>query len=247
MRSRARRDWHPHKPAPTVAEKPTQTTQQAPKTVVPEIEIINPTTEPISNPQVVAVDSTSEAYTTSTTVTYEAPAVSRSATTGSASVSASNSSQSVTSTASVVKNGFVTENGNTYYYKNNVKAFGWITVNGSKYYANTSTGIVASGWLRLSDGDRYFDPRAGGKMVTGRFLVPSSGGNNWYYFDANGVRLANVLKDGYYYRASDGVMIANAWQHFNDGDRFFKSDGSKWWYTIVYNFVGRNQYEGPIW
>ena len=61
-----------------------------------------------------------------------------------------------TDVQAATKNGFKTENGKSYYYKNGKKVKGWLTLNGKKYYFNASTGVQVKGWAKDSKGKRYF-------------------------------------------------------------------------------------------
>ncbi|MEB3057257.1 cell wall-binding protein, partial [Bacillus pseudomycoides] len=59
----------------------------------------------------------------------------------------------------VVKDGWVFEQNNWYYYVNNVPASGWKKIQGTWYYFE-SNGVMKTGW--------YFD------------------GTNWFYMNSNG-------------------------------------------------------------
>lgn len=71
-----------------------------------------------------------------------------------------------------VKNGFLNEGGELYYYQNNVKVSGWFTIDGVTYYASKTTNVVIN-----------YDKNIGGKY--------------YVWNDATGLTLANgFVNDG---------------------------------------------------
>lgn len=124
------------------------------------------------------------------------------------------------------KDGFVTENGNTYYYDNGRKVTGWQTINGSRYYF-LDNGEAADGWVKDGPADWYYFND--GKMVTGwineggtTYYCYGTGkmchgrwheiNGKWYYFNNSGAMATSqwILDKGkWYYVAGDGVMATN--------------------------------------
>lgn len=56
----------------------------------------------------------------------------------------------VTDVQAATKNGFKTEGGKSYYYKNGKKVKGWLTLNRKKYYFNASTGVQVKAGQRTA-------------------------------------------------------------------------------------------------
>ena len=106
------------------------------------------------------------------------------------------------------KNGFYTENGDTYYYKNGKKLKGWQTIDGKKYYF-FSTGKQKTGWLTYQGNKYYFQSSSIPKnryMVTG-WRQDKEGARR--YFDKNGVLATGwytISGDRYYFNPTTGVM-----------------------------------------
>lgn len=84
------------------------------------------------------------------------------------------------------KNGLVKENGNTYYYLNGEKQFGWIK-NSNDYYYFNEDGIMKTGWLEENGFWYYLDTN--GKMYKNKLLIDKG---KTYYFDSNGQMLSNT-------------------------------------------------------
>ena len=112
-----------------------------------------------------------------------------------------------------LKQGLVTETGNTYYYKNGKYQTGWETIDGDTYYFEKD-GKAATGW----------------KWMDGA----------WYYFGNDGaMRTGWVSSNGKtYYVNESGKMVSNKWQKLDGYWYFFGQDGamaeSKWVKTGSY-------------
>jgi len=71
-------------------------------------------------------------------------------------IQASVGSASTKVNATKKRQGFVTENGQTYYYNSNYqRVTGWQRINGSRYYFNTNTAAMITGWAYV-DGYKYY-------------------------------------------------------------------------------------------
>ena len=83
--------------------------------------------------------------------------------------------------------GFVEQNGSTYYYVNGVPVTGFQTINGKTYYFNPKTGAMQTGYLHLGDYYYYFNTETG-VMLTGWQMIPyaTSAGTKKVYFNAAG-------------------------------------------------------------
>ena len=113
-----------------------------------------------------------------------------------------------TDVQAATKNGFKTENGKSYYYKNGKKVKGWLTLNGKKYYFNASTGVQVKGWAKDSKGKRYFYNANGvkGYMATG--WLTDSKKNTRYFNTSTGymtTKWATIRNKKYYFYSNNGV------------------------------------------
>lgn len=154
--------------------------------------------------------------------------------------------------ATTVKNGFVKENGKTYYYQNGVKyKKGFLKLKGNYYYFTTTTGqmmegwaknkkgeyryfyngtgIMATQWVKNSKGDMRYFAKKSGKMLTG--WLTNSKGQMRYFYNGTGFMATGWLKNSkgdmrYFYNGS-GVM-ATGWLQNSKGERrFFDTDDGK--------------------
>jgi glucan-binding YG repeat protein len=146
------------------------------------------------------------------------------------------------SAGAATKNGFVTENGKTYYYENGKKHTGWLTLGNRKYYFTKSAGVMATGWLTDSKGNkRYFD-KSTGVMATG--WVSYSGDNKRYFSTKNGVMATGWLKvnsDRFYMDPSTGYAL-KGFQKIGSYYRYFYSKSgalARGWLT---NSAGEKRY-----
>ncbi|MEW9051302.1 MAG: DUF4350 domain-containing protein [Neobacillus sp.] len=130
-----------------------------------------------------------------------------------------------------VKNGWVKENGQWYYYSNDVKKVNsWLlfddkwyylgtegemlteewVLTGSKWYYVGTSGIMSTDTWINTDGKRYYLD-ANGAMKTNAWI---SRGSNWYYVGANGAMTKNtwVASGGkWYYLGTTGEMATDTW------------------------------------
>ncbi|MCD7761814.1 MAG: NlpC/P60 family protein [Lachnospiraceae bacterium] len=124
------------------------------------------------------------------------------------------------------KTGFVTLEGNTYYYKTKTKySTGWFKVSGKYYYANSKGVVQKSTWV----GKKYVNSK--GVMVTGKQTI----GSNTYIFKSSGVRYAScwVKYSGkYYYCNANGVVQKSKW--ISSSKYYVNSNGVRvtGWQTI---------------
>lgn len=92
--------------------------------------------------------------------------------------------------APAVKNGWVTSNGNTYYYVKGTPLKGWQTLNGKKYYFN-SNGIMAKWTQKIGNATYYFN--GSGVMQTGWTTV--DGKSLFFGADGKEATAKQVKKD----------------------------------------------------
>ena len=104
-------------------------------------------------------------------------------------------------TLTTKKNGFVTVDGNTYYYKNNKKKKGFQEIEGKTYYFDEQ-GIMLTGFQPIDGSTYYF--KSNGTMVTGLKKI----GKKTYYFNKSGKRMTGfrTIKKKKYYFSKKGVM-----------------------------------------
>ena len=121
-----------------------------------------------------------------------------------------------------VKDGWVQENGNWYYYENGNFKTGLQKI-GGKYYYFASNGVMQTGWHTINGVRRYFG--SDGAAVTawsksnGKWYYLKDGviqkgwlqeGKYWYFLDrSTGAMQTGWLKDGnnWYYLNASGVMV----------------------------------------
>lgn len=80
------------------------------------------------------------------------------------------------------KNGFVTENGKTYYYKDGVKQRGWLKLGNDTYFLTNDKSLAKEMWRTIEGKKYYFDAK--GVMVKNTFKEIKG---KVYRFDNNGV------------------------------------------------------------
>ncbi len=97
-----------------------------------------------------------------------------------------------------VKNGLIDENGNTYYYVNDVKQSGWQTVDGNTYYFDPKSKAMYKGKKTIDKKTYYFDAK--GVRKTG--LITISGSK--YYFNPNMQTGPQKINSKLYYFDSKG-------------------------------------------
>lgn len=101
--------------------------------------------------------------------------------------------------------GFVSENGQTYFYQDGKKATGLQYIDGKAYYFGTDGIMQKSKWVQA--------------------------GNSWYYLNDYGAGAVNCwrMKDGkYVYLGSDGKMKTNSWIQDYGIWYYVKADGTRY-------------------
>lgn len=116
-------------------------------------------------------------------------------------------------------NGWVEENGVTYYYIDGEKAKGWLEISNQRYYFDLETGALQKGFFQEGGQTYYLDMQTGA-MKTGWLFIDG----NWYHFDpVTGVMNKGWVKGGntWYYLDDTGVMktgwvfYQNQWYYLN--------------------------------
>ncbi|MBP3853531.1 MAG: S8 family serine peptidase, partial [Erysipelotrichaceae bacterium] len=160
-------------------------------------------------------------------------------------------------------NGFVTENGKTYYYIDDIKVKGQKEIDGSWYMFDLSSGAMQTGWFNhtattnpnggkkrvyynnngqmvlgwqnISGKTYYFDPSSGA-MQTGYQTIEG----NWYWFnESSGVReYTGVVKNPednrwYFVRNGIGEKYTGTSKSITTGNYFITKDG-----ILDWNYTG---------
>ena len=146
-----------------------------------------------------------------------------------------------------LKNGWINESGNTYYYQNNVKLTGFQKINGLIYYFKVggdtvNKGRMLKGWQKIFNRYYYFKTSGdgAGRMLYGGWKKISG---KYYYFNGASTlpsqsNLSGTIKTGfkkigryYYYlnpKGSKGVKgcLLTGYQTFAEVTRYFKVSGT---------------------
>ncbi|MBY6889334.1 hypothetical protein HYH68_16200, partial [Clostridium botulinum] len=138
--------------------------------------------------------------------------------------------------------GWLTLNGNKYYFRSDSKAVtGWQTIDGEKYYFDTETGAATIDWLDLNDKIYYFNKE--GHQLTGWQTIgkeiyyfdsqTNAATTGWlnldnkiYYFNEKGQLLTSwkmIEEHGYYFNPDTGVM-QTGWQVIEEHGYYFNLD-----------------------
>ena len=124
-----------------------------------------------------------------------------------------------------VQNGWVTENGNTYYYQNGKKLTGKQKIGDEYYYFNSVHGYMQTGWYETQAGNLYYFGDDG-VMRTGLQTIDGE----TYYFYTTG-RVADdvivTIDSKKYYFDENGKLYKGGWLDYKDGHTyyFYRGDG----------------------
>ncbi len=149
------------------------------------------------------------------------------------------------------KNGFVEEDGKTYYYVDDVKQLGWKQLEDAWYYFGSDGVMATKKWVSYKSDWYYFN--ADGTMATKKWVAYKGDwyyfgadgimatdkwvayGGDWYYFGADGIMVTEkwvAYSGDWYYFGADGIMATNKWVAYGKGWYYFGKDGvmltSKW-------------------
>lgn len=123
-------------------------------------------------------------------------------------------------TPTTLKNGWVVENGKTFYYVNGAKISGWKKIDGKYYYFNKTKGLYKSQLVTTpSKQICYLDKN--GARVTKRWVTWN---NKRYYMDANGWAMKGVHKINgkyYYFNNTTAVLYKNKKAVNKAGDIYY--------------------------
>lgn len=144
-------------------------------------------------------------------------------------------------------NGFVTEDGNTYYYVNGRKKTGWLTLDGKKYYFYKPSGAMAKGWVKDSKGRKRYFYKNTGIMATG--WVKNSKGGKMYFDPATGLMTTGWQTDAEtgrkrYFNTSTGIM-ATGWVINKSGNKRYFYGKTGYMATGLVKSGGKYRYFDP--
>lgn len=123
-------------------------------------------------------------------------------------------------TSSPKVEGWVNNNGQWYYYSNNVAKTGWVNVYGDWYYLDTN-GVMKTGWFQA--GNVWYYANKSGVMQKGWMQL----GGNWYYLGTDGAMRKGWFQVGsaWYYANKDGVM-QTGWQQIGGNWYYLNASGA---------------------
>lgn len=156
-------------------------------------------------------------------------------------------------TEAPVKNGFITENGKTWFYENGVmQKDRWVTVGGKEYHLSVSGIMDTSKWIQNtyyvnSKGvkqkskwvkNTYYVNSKGvkqkSKWIKNTYYVNSKGvkqKNKWiqntYYVNAKGVKQKEKWIQDRYYVDKNGKKVVNQWLQIGEYTYHFSASGAK--------------------
>ncbi len=147
-----------------------------------------------------------------------------------------------------VKNGWDSENGSWFYYKDGEKQTGWVDVNGRKYYMSAvaadhhmitglatiggskyyfgGSGAMQTGWKQISGAWYYFN--TSGTMQSGWQQLKWSGGTDYFYFNSDGKMATSTTVGGYKVDANGARVTESAAD--TKAQNGWVKDGNKWFY-----------------
>ena len=157
-----------------------------------------------------------------------------------------------TATIPALGNGWYTEGGKTYYYKDGKPLTYTQYIDGKRYYFNSNGVMYTGGWLTAGSNKLYFGKdgvaltytqyingkryyfNSNGVMYTGGWLTA---GSNKFYFGKDGVALTytQYINGKRYYFNSQGVMYKGGWLTAGSKRFYFGKDGVALTYTQYIN------------
>ena len=115
--------------------------------------------------------------------------------------------------------------GETYYFdENGYLCYGWLKLSGKWYYLDPTTGARQYEWLRLKNTWYYLTPGTGVMYANGEYNID---GARYYFFDWGGMMETNWLDapEGWKYFRGNGAMAKSAWIEWKGEYYYVASDG----------------------
>ncbi|MCP1101374.1 glucan-binding repeat-containing protein [Aequitasia blattaphilus] len=130
--------------------------------------------------------------------------------------------------------------GNAWYYLHGsgVMQRGWYTEGSKKYYLDSSSGVMATTWKKISGKWYYFDLDLGGAMKTGWRKI----GSTWYYMNNNGVMVTGWLQEGGWYYFNNSGGMEKGW--VKDGSYYYMSPSKNGVYAEGQMMLGYQHIDG---
>lgn len=149
-------------------------------------------------------------------------------------------------TAPAVKNGWKTESGKTYYYKNNVKLTGWQKIGGKYYYFNSVKGYLYKSTLLTSRKNNICYVNSSGARVSDTWVTWK---DKKYYMASNGYAVKGfytISGKTYYFNKTHAYMYKNRKLITTAGNIYYLgSTGARYengFYTVTENGVKNTYY-----
>ena len=119
------------------------------------------------------------------------------------------------------EDGWITENGNTYYYENNIKVSGFKEIDGKLYFFSRVNNVLKKGWQNDNTGKWYQNNE--GEVVKG---IQSVEGKTYYFNDKGFLTNGFVTVDGKIYFFSRATnQLKTGWQNDNTGKWYQNENG----------------------
>ena len=127
------------------------------------------------------------------------------------------------------KNGWVKENGETYYYINGTKVEGWQTIDGKTYFFGIGSKRMLTGWQSL--GDNKFYLYEDGTVKQGWQTIKSE---KYYVKDNYMVEGWQIIDGETYFFGIGSKRMLTGWQSLGDNKFYLYEDGTvkQGWQTI---------------
>lgn len=136
-------------------------------------------------------------------------------------------------TQAAAKDGWVTKQGKTYYYKEGKIYRGFLTLEGKTYLLDSKTGVLYTGWWQNKAGQKRYFSKKDGSMLKGG--VKASKGYR-YFNQSNGYMYVGlVMHKGqlYYFDPKTGYRFNNGFKTVNGKTYYFKKAwAQKGWVTV---------------
>ena len=146
----------------------------------------------------------------------------------------------------IIKNGFIEEEGNIYYYVEDEKQVDQQYIDGYWYYFDPESGVMSKGFINLPNQNKkvYFDQD--GRMVYGYHEIEGKG----YYFNTStgkneytGVVKNNINDQWYFVRNGVGETFTGWSKSIENGNWYFTRNGVlDWGFTGVAQSVENNKW-----
>ncbi|MBR3140708.1 MAG: hypothetical protein IKF11_07590 [Methanobrevibacter sp.] len=117
-----------------------------------------------------------------------------------------------------LKNGFITENGNIYYYINGEKQKGIVYINENIYHFGENSGGLKIGWSQTLNGNKYYS-NSEGKIQKGWLKL----GNSKYYASNDGIIQRGIITidESKYHFGENSGELKIGWSQTLNGNKYY--------------------------